>query len=243
MSGHSQFKNIMYRKGAQDAKKAKVFAKLARDITIAAKSGLPEPDKNPRLRLAIQAARAESMPKDNIERAIAKATQTAGGDDYVSMRYEGFGPGKVAIIVEALTDNRNRTAGSMRHHFDKFGGNLGATGCVSWSFDKKGVLVIDNEDGDYEEDQVMMDAMDCGADDFEAEDDVFTVYTDPDDFNAVADAMTQKGYSFVSAQIEMVPQNYQKLTDPEQISLMEKLLDIMDDDDDVQNVWHNWDED
>ena len=204
---------------------------------------MPEPDKNPRLRLAIQAARAESMPKDNIERAIAKATQTAGGDDYVSMRYEGFGPGKVAIIVEALTDNRNRTAGSMRHHFDKFGGNLGATGCVSWSFDKKGVLVIDNEDGDYEEDQVMMDAMDCGADDFEAEDDVFTVYTDPDDFNAVADAMTQKGYSFVSAQIEMVPQNYQKLTDPEQISLMEKLLDIMDDDDDVQNVWHNWDED
>ena len=151
--------------------------------------------------------------------------------------------GGMAVLVECVTDNRNRTAGSMRHHFDKFGGNLGATGCVSWSFDKKGVLVIDNEDGDYEEDQVMMDAMDCGADDFEAEDDVFTVYTDPDDFNAVADAMTQKGYSFVSAQIEMVPQNYQKLTDPEQISLMEKLLDIMDDDDDVQNVWHNWDED
>ena len=179
---------------------------------------------------------------DNIDRIIKKFS----GDNavnYEEMVYEGYGPCGVAVIVEAMTDNRNRTAGSMRHHFDKFGGNLGATGCVSWSFDKKGVLVIDNEDGDYEEDQVMMDAMDCGADDFEAEDDVFTVYTDPDDFNAVADAMTQKGYSFVSAQIEMVPQNYQKLTDPEQISLMEKLLDIMDDDDDVQNVWHNWDED
>jgi len=131
----------------------------------------------------------------------------------------------------------------MRHHFDKFGGNLGATGCVSWSFDKKGVLVIDNEDGDYEEDQVMMDAMDAGADDFEAEEDVFTVYTNPDDFNAVADAMTAKGYSFVEAQIEMVPQNYQKLEDPEQIALMEKLIDIMEDDDDVQNIWHNWDND
>ena len=149
----------------------------------------------------------------------------------------------MAVIVETMTDNRNRTAGSMRHHFDKFGGNLGASGCVSWSFDKKGVLVIDNEDGDYEEDQVMMDAMDCGADDFEAEDDCFTVYTDPDDFNTVADAMTAKGYGFVSAQIEMVPQNDQKLESEEQISLMEKLLDIMDEDDDVQNVWHNWDQD
>lgn len=183
------------------------------------------------------------MPNDNIKRVLEKAASAGQGDSYEAITYEGHGPSGIAVIVETMTDNRNRTAGSMRHHFDKFGGNLGATGCVSWSFDKKGVLVIDNEDGDYEEDQVMMDAMDCGADDFEAEDDVFTVYTDPDDFNAVADAMTQKGYSFVSAQIEMVPQNYQKLTDPEQISLMEKLLDIMDDDDDVQNVWHNWDED
>jgi len=130
----------------------------------------------------------------------------------------------------------------VRHHFDKFGGNLGATGCVSWSFDKKGVLVIDNSEGELDEDTVMMDAMDCGADDFEAEDDMFTIYTDPDDFNAVADALTAKGYTFVSAQIEMVPQNYQKLESEEQISQMEKLLDIMEDDDDVQNVWHNWEE-
>ena len=131
----------------------------------------------------------------------------------------------------------------MRHHFDKFGGNMGTAGCVSWSFDQKGVLVIDNEDGDYEEDNVMMDAMDCGADDFEAEEDCFTIYTNPDDFNAVADAMTAKGYSFASAQIEMVPQNYQKLEDEDQIAMMEKLIEAMEDDDDVQNVWHNWEQD
>ena len=181
------------------------------------------------------------MPNDNIKRCLEKAAG-AGGDNYETITYEGYGPGGVAVIVETMTDNRNRTAGSMRHHFDKFGGNLGATGCVSWSFDKKGVLVIDNSEGELEEDAVMMDAMDCGADDFEAEDDMFTVYTDPDDFNAVADALTAKGYTFVSAQIEMVPQNYQKLESEEQISQMEKLLDIMEDDDDVQNVWHNWEE-
>ena len=146
------------------------------------------------------------------------------------------------MIVETMTDNRNRTAGSVRHHFDKYGGNLGANGCVSWSFDKKGVLVIDNEDGDYEEDQVMMDAMDCGADDFEADGDVFTVYTTPDDFNAVADALAAKKYSFVSAQIEMVPQNYVKLS-AEDAEKMQKMLELFDDDDDVQNTWHNWDQD
>ena len=241
MSGHSKWHNIQAKKGKADAARGRIFTKLGREIAVAAKNN-PNPDTNSKLADIIAKAKAANMPNDNIKRCLEKAAG-AGGDNYETITYEGYGPGGVAVIVETMTDNRNRTAGSMRHHFDKFGGNLGATGCVSWSFDKKGVLVIDNEDGDYEEDQVMMDAMDCGADDFEAEDDVFTVYTDPDDFNAVADAMTQKGYSFVSAQIEMVPQNYQKLTDPEQISLMEKLLDIMDDDDDVQNVWHNWDED
>ena len=243
MSGHSKWNNIKRKKGASDAAKAKVFTKVAREMSVAVKEGGPDPETNGKLRDCIAKAKAANMPNENIERCIKKAAGSEDKNSYEEMVYEGYGPNGVAVIIESLTDNRNRTAGSMRHHFDKFGGNLGATGCVSWSFDKKGVLVIDNEDGDYEEDQVMMDAMDCGADDFEAEDDVFTVYTDPDDFNAVADAMTQKGYSFVSAQIEMVPQNYQKLTDPEQISLMEKLLDIMDDDDDVQNVWHNWDED
>ena len=242
MSGHSQFKNIMYRKGAQDAKKAKVFAKLARDITIAAKSGLPEPDKNPRLRLAIQAARAESMPKDNIERAIAKATQTAGGDDYVSMRYEGFGPGKVAIIVEALTDNRNRTASEVRHYFDKYGGNMGATGCVSWSFDKKGVIVINDEDQELEEDKVMEDALEAGAADFAPDEGVYTVYTDPDDVASVAEALTNDGYELLSAQAEMVPQNTIKLTDEGDIKNLQKMLDMFEDNEDVQNVWHNWEE-
>ena len=244
MSGHSKWHNIQKTKGAADAKRAQAFTKIAREMVVAVKEGGGgDPRSNSKLAAVIAKAKAANMPNDNIKRTIDKALGSGNTENYEKITYEGYGPQGVAVIVETMTDNRNRTAGSMRHHFDKFGGNLGATGCVSWSFDKKGVLVIDNEDGDYEEDQVMMDAMDCGADDFEAEDDVFTVYTDPDDFNAVADAMMQKGYSFVSAQIEMVPQNYQKLTDPEQISLMEKLLDIMDDDDDVQNVWHNWDED
>ena len=245
MSGHSKWHNIQKTKGAQDAKRAASFTKIAKEMIVAVKEGggSADPAYNSRLATVITKAKAANMPNDNIKRVLEKAGSAGSGDNYEPITYEGYGPGGVAVIVETMTDNRNRTAGSVRHHFDKYGGNLGANGCVSWSFDKKGVLVIDNEDGDYEEDQVMMDAMDCGADDFEAEDDVFTVYTDPDDFNAVADAMMQKGYSFVSAQIEMVPQNYQKLTDPEQISLMEKLLDIMDDDDDVQNVWHNWDED
>ena len=245
MSGHSKWHNIQKTKGAQDAKRAASFTKIAKEMIVAVKEGggSADPTYNSRLATVITKAKAANMPNDNIKRVLEKASSAGSGENYESITYEGYGPSGVAVIVETMTDNRNRTAGSVRQHFDKYGGNLGANGCVSWSFDKKGVLVIDNEDGDYEEDQVMMDAMDCGADDFEAEDDVFTVYTDPDDFNAVADAMTQKGYSFVSAQIEMVPQNYQKLTDPEQISLMEKLLDIMDDDDDVQNVWHNWDED
>ena len=188
----------------------------------------------------ITKAKAANMPNDNIKRCLEKASGAGGSDNYESITYEGYGPGGVAVIVETMTDNRNRTAGSMRHHFDKFGGNLGASGCVSWSFDKKGVLVIDNEDGDYEEDAVMMDAMDAGADDFEADGDVFTIYTLPDDFNAVAEAMGK--YTFVSAQIEMVPQNYQKLESEEHIKLMEKLIEIMEDDDDVQNVWHNWEQ-
>ncbi len=244
MSGHSKWHNIQKTKGAQDAKRAASFTKIAKEMIVAVKEGggSADPAYNSRLATVITKAKAANMPNDNIKRVLEKAGSAGSGDNYESITYEGYGPGGVAVIVETMTDNRNRTAGSMRHHFDKFGGNLGATGCVSWSFDKKGVLVIDNSEGELEEDAVMMDAMDCGADDFEAEDDMFTVYTDPDDFNAVADALTAKGYTFVSAQIEMVPQNYQKLESEEQISQMEKLLDIMEDDDDVQNVWHNWEE-
>ena len=243
MSGHSKWHNIQKTKGAADAKRSAAFTKIAKEIIVAVKQGgSGDPNNNSRLATVIAKAKAANMPNDNIKRTIDKALGSGNTDNYESVTYEGYGPCGVAVIVEALTDNRQRTAPEIRHYFDKFGKGMGAQGCVSWSFDKKGVLVIDNSEGELEEDAVMMDAMDCGADDFEAEDDMFTVYTDPDDFNAVADALSAKGYTFVSAQIEMVPQNYQKLESEEQISQMEKLLDIMEDDDDVQNVWHNWEE-
>lgn len=184
MSGHSKWHNIQKTKGAQDAKRAATFTKIAKEMIVAVKEGggSIDPANNSRLATIITKAKAANMPNDNIKRVLERAAGAGSGENYESITYEGYGPGGVAVIVETMTDNRNRTAGSMRHHFDKFGGNLGATGCVSWSFDKKGVLVIDNSEGDYEEDAVMMDAMDCGADDFEAEDDVFTIYTTPDDF-------------------------------------------------------------
>ena len=242
MSGHSKWHNIQKTKGAQDAKRAAAFTKIAKELIVAVKEGggITDPANNSRLATIITKAKAANMPNDNIKRCLEKAAGSGSGDNYETITYEGYGPGGVAVIVEAMSDNRNRTAGSMRHHFDKFGGNLGASGCVAWSFDKKGVLVIDNEDGDYDEEEVMMDAMDAGADDFEAEEDCFTIYTQPDDFNDVVAKLGK--YTFVSAQIEMVPQNYQKLESEEQAAMMQKLIDIMEDDDDVQNVWHNWEE-
>ena len=243
MSGHSKWHNIQKTKGAQDAKRAAAFTKIAKEMIVAVKEGggSIDPMNNSRLATVITKAKAANMPNDNIKRTLEKASGAGNADAYESITYEGYGPGGAAVIVETMTDNRNRTAGAVRHHFDKNGGNLGANGCVSWSFDRKGVLVIDNEDGDYEEDNVMMDAMDCGADDIEAEEDCFTIYTQPDDFNAVADALTAKNYTFVSAQIEMVPQNYVKLS-AEDGEKMEKMLEMFDDDDDVQNVWHNWEQ-
>ena len=242
MSGHSKWHNIQKTKGAQDAKRAAAFTKIAKELIVAVKEGggITDPAHNSRLATIITKAKAANMPNDNIKRCLEKAAGAGSGDSYETITYEGYGPGGVAVIVETMTDNRNRTAGNMRHHFDKFGGNLGASGCVAWSFDRKGVLVIDNEDGDYDEEEVMMDAMDAGADDFEAEEDCFTIYTTPDDFNDVV-AKLEK-YTFVSAQIEMVPQNYQKLDSEEQATQMQKLIDAMEDDDDVQNVWHNWEE-
>ena len=242
MSGHSKWHNIQKTKGAQDAKRAAAFTKIAKEMIVAVKEGggSIDPANNSRLATVITKAKAANMPNDNIKRVLERAAGAGNGESYESINYEGYGPGGVAVIVETMTDNRNRTAGSVRHHFDKYGGNLGANGCVSWSFDKKGVLVIDNEVGDLDEDTVMMDAMDCGADDFEPDEDCFTIYTTPDDFNAVADAMTAKGYQFASAQIEMVPQNYVKLSEADAAN-MEKMLDLFEDDDDVQNVWHNWD--
>ena len=245
MSGHSKWHNIQKTKGAQDAKRAAAFTKIAKEMIVAVKEGggSADPANNSRLATVITKAKAANMPNDNIKRVLERAAGAGNAESYETITYVGYGPGGVAVIVEAMTDNRNRTAGAVRHHFDKYGGNMGTSGCVAWSFDQKGVLVIDNEDGDLDEDTVMMDAMDCGADDFEPEEDCFTVYTTPDDFNAVADAMSAKGYQFESAQIEMVPQNYQKLEKEEDKSNMEKMLDLFEDDDDIQNVWHNWDRD
>ena len=203
--------------------------------------GSGDPNNNSRLATVIAKAKAVNMPNDNIKRTIDKALGANNTDNYESVVYEGYGPNGVAVIVEALTDNRQRTAPEVRHLLDKFGKGLGATGCVSWSFDRKGVILLDNEDGDLEEDTVMMDALDCGASDFEADGDVFTIYAGPT-VGKVAAALEAKGYVFASAQVEMVPQNYVKLTDDGDIKNMEKLIDALEDNDDVQNVYHNWEQ-
>ena len=244
MSGHSKWHNIQKTKGAQDAKRAAAFTKIAKEMIVAVKEGggSTDPNNNSRLATVITKAKAANMPNDNIKRVLERAAGAGQGDNYESITYEGYGPSGVAVIVETMTDSRNRTAGNVRHHFDKFGGNMGASGCVAWNFTKKGVLVIDNEDEDYEEDEVMMDALDAGASDFEADETVFTVYTEPDDFNAVAETLGKK-YTFASAQIEQVPNEYKKLENEDDIKMMEKLIDAFEDDDDVQNVWHNWDQD
>ena len=243
MSGHSKWHNIQKTKGAADAKRAQAFTKIAREMIVAVKEGgSGDPNNNSRLATVIAKAKAANMPNDNIKRTIEKALGSGNTDNYESVTYEGYGPNGVAVIVEAMTDNRNRTASEVRHHFDKYGGNLGATGCVSWSFDRKGVIIIDNEDGDLDEDTVMMDALEAGAQDIVTEPAVFEVYTDPDDLSAVDEALAKAGYKFLSAQVEMVPQNYVKLTDPEDVKKFEKMLDMLEDNEDVQNVWHNWDD-
>jgi YebC/PmpR family DNA-binding regulatory protein len=243
MSGHSKWHNIQKTKGAADAKRAQAFTKIAREMIVAVKEGgSGDPANNSRLATVIAKAKAANMPNDNIKRTIDKALGSGSTDNFESVTYEGYGPSGVAVIVEAMTDNRNRTASEVRHHFDKYGGNMGAAGCVSWSFDQKGVIVIDNEDEELDEDTVMMDALEAGADDFSPEGEVFEVYTSPDAFSDVCAALEGK-YKFLSAQIEMVPQNYIKLTDEGDIKNMEKMIEMFEDNDDVQNVWHNWDQD
>jgi YebC/PmpR family DNA-binding regulatory protein len=243
MSGHSKWHNIQKTKGAADAKRAQVFTKIAREMIVAVKEGGGgNPDSNSKLAAVITKAKAANMPNDNIKRTIEKALGSGNADNYEHIVYEGYGPNGVAIIVDAMTDNRNRTASEVRHGFDKYNGNMGAAGCVSWSFDKKGVIVIDNEDGDFEEDKVLEDVMDAGGDDLETDDSIYNVYTKPDDVTAVADALTAKGYPLLSAQVEMIPQNgYVKLTEESDRKNMEKMLDMFEDNDDIQNVWHNWD--
>ena len=244
MSGHSKWHNIQKTKGAADAKRSQAFTKIAREMIVAVKEGgSGDPRSNSKLAAVIAKAKAANMPNDNIKRTIDKALGAGNTDNYESVTYEGYGPGGVAVIVEALTDNRQRTAPEVRHAFDKCNGNLGAIGCVSWSFDKKGVIVIDNEDGELDEETVMMDALDAGAADFESDGPALEITCDPDAFNDVVKALEEKGYSFVNADVEMVPQNgYIKLTSEDDIKNMQKMLDMFEDNDDVQNVWHNWED-
>ena len=238
MSGHSKWSTIKRKKGANDAQRAKIFTKISREILVAVKSGGPDPDNNSSLKDAISKARAANMPNDNINRTIKKAAGSTDGDNYETVTYEGYGPSGVAVIVNTLTDNRNRTAANVRHYFDKFGGNMGTTGCVSFMFDQKGVIVIENDSID--EDEITMDALEAGAEDISVETECIEITTAPEDFHAVRDALEAK-YTLSSAEVSMVPQTMTELTDEKQIQMMSKMLENMEDDDDVQDVYHNWD--
>ena len=239
MSGHSKWANIKHKKGKSDAQKAKVFTKIGRELQIAVKSGGPDPESNSKLKDVIAKAKAANMPNDNIQRSIKKASGDGASENIEEITYEGYGPGGVAIIVETVTDNRNRTAADVRHIFDKFGGNLGSTGCVSFMFDQKRLIVIERDD-DLDEDVVMMDALDAGAQDFDPGEDSFEILTDPADFSQVRDALESKGYTFVEAAVSKIPQNYTTLEQEKQLEQIEKLLDGLEDNDDVMEVWHNW---
>ena len=242
MSGHSKFANIKHKKEKNDAAKGKVFTIIGREIAVAVKEGGPDPDNNSRLRDVIAKAKANNMPNDTIERGIKKAAGDANAVNYESVTYEGYGPNGTAIIVDALTDNKNRTAANVRSAFTKGKGSLGTQGCVSYMFDKKGQIIIDKEECDLDADDLMMQALDAGAEDFVEEEDSFEVLTDPDDFSAVRLAMEEAGIPMASAEVTMIPQTYVELTDPKDIANIQKTLDMLDDDDDVQDVYHNWDE-
>ena len=241
MSGHNKWSTIKQKKGKNDAARAKIFTKIGREIIVAVKEGgSADPTVNSKLRDCIAKAKANNVPNDNIERVIKKAAGDSDSSNYEAVTYEGYGPSGVAVIVEALTDNRNRTAGDVRHYFDKYGGNMGQQGCVSFMFERKGVLVIEREDLEKTEDEVMEAALEAGAADFEADDDIFTIYTEPSDLGAVRDDLAAQGFEFASAEVEQVPNTYTKLEDKETCEKMQKMLDMFEDNDDIQNVWHNW---
>ena len=242
MSGHSKFANIRHKKEKNDAKKGKIFTMLGREIQVAVKAGGPDPNINGKLRDVIAKCKSNNMPNDTIERSIKKAAGNEGGVDYELVTYEGYGPNGVAVIVEVLTDNRNRAAANVRNAFTKGGGNMGNSGCVSFMFDEKGLIVIDREEVEMDEEELMMVALDAGAEDFAAEEDSFEITTVPDDFSAVREALEAAGIPMASAEVTMIPQTVTELTSDEDLKKMNKLLDLLDDDDDVQNVYHNWDE-
>ena len=239
MSGHSKWNNIKRKKEKTDAAKAKIFTKIGREISVIVKQGGPNPQENSKLKDAIAKAKAANVPNDNIERIIKKAAGEGGADNYEELVYEGYGPSGVAVVVETLTDNRNRTAADVRHYFDKFHGNLGQSGSVMFMFDRKGQIVIEAEGLD--EDTVMMDALDAGAEDFNFDGDVFEITTEVNDLGTVRDALEEKGYTFLSAEAAYIPQTMTTLEDEDSIKWMEKLIEMLEEHDDVQAIWHNWD--
>lgn len=241
MAGHSKFANIKHRKERQDAKKGKVFTKLGREIAVAVKAGGPDPELNTKLKDVVAKCKANNMPNDTIARSIKKAAGEGDNVSYESIIYEGYGPNGVAVIVECLTDNKNRTAANVRHAFTKGGGNMGTSGCVSFMFDKKGEIIIEKID-DMDEDEMMMLALDAGAEDFEAEEEGYVVLTTPEDFGTVSDAISAEGIQPISAEVKMIPQTTTELTSDEDLKKMQKMLDLLEDDDDVQDVYHNWEE-
>lgn len=237
MSGHSKWSNIKHRKDKTDAQKAKIFTKIGREIVVCVKSGGDDPSSNNKLKDLIAKAKSNNVPSDNIERIIKKAAGDGDKNDYESVIYEGYGPSGVAVIVEALTDNRNRTAGDVRHYFDKFGGNLGTSGCVSFMFDEKGVIIIQKDKTD---DEIMEDCLEAGADDFIIEEEVCQVFCEPENIRDVKEALEQAKYAILSAEIEKVPQTYTAIENEEHIVKMSRLIEMLEENDDVQNIYHNW---
>lgn len=238
MSGHSKWSTIKRKKEKTDNARAKVFTKIGREIAVAVKEGGPDPAGNSKLKDVIAKAKAANVPNDNIDRIIKKAAGEGGSDNYEDIVYEGYGPSGIAVIVETLTDNRNRTAADVRHAFDKFGGNMGTSGCVSFMFSRQGVIIFEKEDIDEEE--LMMNAIEAGATDFITDDEIYDVRTDPADLGAVRDELEAKGYKYISAEVEYVPSSYTSLSNPDDIKNMGRMLEMFEDNDDVQNVYHNW---
>lgn len=242
MSGHSKFANIKHKKEKNDAKKGKIFTVIGREIVVAVKEGGPDPANNSKLRDVIAKAKANNMPNDTIERGIKKAAGDANADNFEQLTYEGYGPNGVAIIVETLTDNKNRTAGNVRSAFTKGNGNIGTQGSVSFMFSQKGQIILDKEECEMDADDLMMTALDAGAEDFSEEEDSYEIITAPEDFSKVREALETAGIPMAEAQVAMIPQTYVTLTDEQDKKNLQKTLDLLEEDDDVTDVWHNWDE-
>lgn len=241
MSGHSKFANIAHKKAANDAAKGKIFTRIGKELLVAVKEGGPDINNNSKLKQIVAKAKAANMPNDTIDRAIKKAA-SSDASNYEAVTYEGYGPNGTAIIVEALTDNRNRAASNIRSAFTKGGGNIGTPGCVSFMFDEKGLIIVAKEDYDKDADELMMLALDAGAEDFSDEEDSYEITTAPDDFAAVQEALEAAKVPMVSAEVTRIPQTYVELTDEDDIKKMTRILNLLDEEDDVQNVYHNWDE-